>query len=96
MNIVEMWLLGYLSIAFTKFVLLLPSTIAQAMFMRSLDGKQINVWLMTVLMIFAYVITSILWPRVLYTERLKFFTYQPFDENSKQEILEQLKEQNRL
>ncbi|SEL42102.1 hypothetical protein SAMN05216262_110124 [Colwellia chukchiensis] len=96
MNIFEMWLLGYLSIALAKFVLLLPCTIEHAIFMRSLEEIQSNVWLVTILMVFAYVITSLQWPRVLYTEKLSFFTYQPFDENEKQEILAQLKERNRL
>jgi hypothetical protein len=45
---------------------------------------------MLVLTPLAYVITSLLWPPVLYEERFSFFTYKPFDESAKQKILEKI------
>ncbi len=90
MNIFEIWSLGYLSIAFAKFVLLLPSTVEHAKFIFSIKEVQPNTWLMLVLTPLAYVITSLLWPPVLYEERFSFFTYKPFDESAKQKILEKI------
>ena len=96
MNIFEMWLLGYLSLAFIKFVLLLPSAFEQVKFTSSLEGVESDVWMLFALTVFAYVITSLLWPRLFHEEKLRFFTYQPFDESAKQEILKQLEERKSL
>jgi hypothetical protein len=89
---VAIWLFGYLSLAFIKFVLLLPSAFEQAKFTSSLEGVESDVWMLCTLTVFAYEITSLLWPRLFHQERLQFFTYQPFDEDAKVEILKQLDE----
>ena len=91
-----MWLFGYLSLAFIKFVLLLPGAFEQAKFTSSLKGVESDVWMLCTLTVFAYAITSLLWPRLFRQEKLRFFTYQSFDESAKQEILKQLEERNSL
>ncbi len=96
MNIFEMWLLGYLSLAFIKFVLLFPSAFEQAKFTSSLEGVDFDVWMLCTLTVFAYAITSLVWPRLFNEEKLRFFAYQPFDEDAKQEILKQLEERKSL
>lgn len=94
MSVFEIWLFGYLSIAFSKFVLLLPGAFEQTRFLHSLECVQSNVWLLFAFTIFTNVITSLLWPRVLNEEKYSFFIYQPFDDKAKKEILEKNKKRN--
>ena len=65
-------LITYLVIAFTKFILLTPSIRSNAKFLCCNLDEEISFPKMVIMVVFSYVFVALLWPRVMKTEGLCF------------------------